>query len=158
MRSVVLAGLVMLAGCEQKGPEQTRSVDLPTDVAVSVTPASAPPPTSQPIGEPPISIPVGNVAKVRHFQALGTEPFWSFEVIGDKLLYSSPEQQTALAIAAKFTNEGKRLRYSAAMDGKPVLLTIESGTCSDGMSDTVYPYKATFTWGDQTQQGCARPK
>lgn len=75
-----------------------------------------------------------------------------------KLIYSSPEVQQGMVIAARFSGEGKRLLFSGTMQGKPVVLTIEPGTCSDGMSDTVYAYKAVFIWGEQTERGCARLK
>ena len=150
MRSALVLGLVVLAGCKQQPADQIVAVDLPDSLA--------PTPEAAATASPVSPLPTANTSEVQHFQALGTEPFWSFDVVGDKLLYSSPEQQTAVAIAAKLTNEGKRMRYSAAMDGKPVVLTIEAGKCSDGMSDTVYSHKASFTWGDQTEQGCARLK
>ena len=83
-------------------------------------------------------------------------------MLDGKLLYTSPEQQTAVAIEAHVTAIGKHgdggLVWEGWMAGKPVTLTIREGQCSDGMSDTVYPYKATFTWGERTEQGCARLK
>ncbi len=154
MRSAVMLGLVVLAGCKEQATDQIVTVDLPTSVA----PAPAATPTAQPAIPPQVSVPAKSAVKNQHFQALGTEPFWSLEVIGDKLLYSSPEQLTAVAITASLSNAGPQLRYTAVMDGKPVVLTIEAGTCSDGMSDTVYSHKASFTWGDQTERGCARLK
>lgn len=141
MRSAVLAGLALLAGCGENSPEQIDTVDV-----VAPEPASSP----------------ASAAGEQTFQALGTEPFWSFEVLDGKLLYTSPEQQTAVAIEAHVTAIGKHgdggLVWEGRMDGKPVILTIREGQCSDGMSDTVYPYKATFTWGERTEQGCARLK
>ena len=92
------------------------------------------------------------------FQALGTEPFWSIEVDGDTLRYSSPENLNGTPIYAVKVKNGGGALYSGKLDVKDVVLIIEPGTCSDGMSDTVYPYKASFTRGDQTQQGCARQK
>lgn len=139
MRSAVLAGLVLLAGCGENLPKQIDTVDVALPESASST-ASA--------------------DQQQRFQALGTEPFWSFDVLDGKLLYTSPEQPTAVAIEAHLTAIGKYgdggLMWEGRMDGKPVTLTIRVGQCSDGMSDTVYPYKSTFTWGDRTEQGCAR--
>ncbi len=150
MRSAVVAGLVLLAGCGQEpakppspSPETSKATIVSSHVSAVVHP-------SAPLVPPPPGL--------THFQALGTEPFWSIDVAPGKLAYSSPEVQPAVAIAATFLTEGKKLRFSGTMDGKPVVLTIEPGTCSDGMSDTVYAYKATFRWGGQTEQGCARLK
>ncbi len=143
MRSaVVLAGLLVLAGCQGETENLLESVSETADETPS--PAAT-------------SVPTGQT-----FQALGTEPFWSIEVLGDKLLYTSPEQQTPVAIAAHMEGMSKHgageLRYVGRMDGKAVVLTIALGICSDGMSDTVYAYTATFTWGERTEQGCARLK
>lgn len=95
---------------------------------------------------------------VQHFQALGTEPFWSLDVLDDQLRYSSPEVLDGKAFPASVKREGQTYRFTGTLDGQAVLLTIEPGQCSDGMSDTSYPYKASFTWGSRTEQGCARLK
>ncbi|MEQ1496929.1 MAG: hypothetical protein ABL912_14365 [Novosphingobium sp.] len=157
MRSgIVLAGLVLLAGCDGGSPQQDKVENL----VITDGPATAPArddsvATAMPT--PPAIKP-----QEKRLQALGTEPFWSFDIQGDRLSYTSPEQLTPVVIEAHLTAMGKHgnggLLYEGLMDGKPVSLMIREGECSDGMSDTVYPYKASFTWGDQTQQGCARVK
>jgi len=91
-----------------------------------------------------------------HFQALGTEPFWDLEVLPGQLRYASPEVLDGKAFAASASRQGNAYSFTGKLDGKAVVLTIEPGQCSDGMSDTIYPYKAAFTWGDRTEQGCAR--
>ncbi len=151
MRSAVLAGLLLLAGCERKPAEQVVTVDLQTETAPAIVPA--------PAVTPEVKQPAPAVAPVaKQFQALGTEPFWSLDVMPGKLRYSSPENLKGTAFSSSETKDGAAVRYTGTLEGKAVTLTIEPGTCSDGMSDTVYPYKATFVWGDQTQQGCARQK
>ncbi len=50
------------------------------------------------------------------------------------------------------------LLYAGQMQGRPIGLTIRAGQCSDGMSDTVYPYKSALTIDGKTEQGCARLK
>ena len=163
MRSAVLAGLMLLAGCGQKAAEPDMvTVDLkgsPTDPPPPAPDHPVPQPAQKPAPAPPSTEPGAVPAQPpQHFQALGTEPFWSFEVLPGKLIYSSPEVQQGMVIAARFSGEGKRLLFSGTMQGKAVVLTIEPGTCSDGMSDTVYAYKAAFRWGEQTESGCARLK
>ena len=164
MRSALLLGLVLLAGC--KPAEQAPAKPDENDLVLTVT-ASDIPPTDQ--VAPPPTVPgerkkqpkvPGADALVRgkRYQALGTEPFWSLEVLPGKLIYTSPEVQPGIAVTYTLTGQGKQLRYSGTLQGKPMVLTIEPGECSDGMSDTVYPYKASFTWGDRTEQGCARAK
>ena len=157
MRSAALAAVLVLAGCDQGPPSKNR--------AEHAAAASAAPVGRSQEAAPPAPAPVQAAAATpnpaeaeKHFQALGTEPFWSLEVLPGKLVYTSPEVQHGVVIAARFSGEGKRLLFSGTMQGKPVVLSIEPGTCSDGMSDTVHAYKAVFTWGAQTEQGCARLK
>lgn len=141
MRSTVLAGLVLLAGCQggQDSAPVTAS-DAPAATA-AVSPV---------LPEPPPNTP--------QYQALGTEPFWSLASSPGSLRYSSPEALDGITFQVTTAFEGEVTRYTGALQGKPVVLEIKPGTCSDGMSDTVYPYKAAFTWGDRTEQGCARLK
>jgi uncharacterized membrane protein len=151
MRSVVLTGMLMLAGCDNGSPaNKVTVVDIrsgePSQIATDQGQSAA------------SSAPVATPAPEQRFQALGTEPFWSLDVTPGKLRYSSPENLKGTTISSSETKDGASVRYTGTLEGKAVALTIEPGTCSDGMSDTVYPYKASFTWGDQTQQGCARAK
>jgi uncharacterized membrane protein len=158
MRRAGLIGLFVLAGCSDNVPDKPLA-----GIEASVTPATAPPSDTS---FAPVAVESSSSANSesaigfaeKHFQALGTEPFWSIEVLSGKLLYTSPDNQVGVAITSRLTSEGKRLHYSGTMDGKAVSLLIESGECSDGMSDTVYAHKATFTWGERTEQGCARLK
>ena len=55
------------------------------------------------------------------------------------------------------TKEGAATRYSGTLDGQPFVLTLTAGTCSDGMSDTVYPLSAALTVNGEQRQGCANP-
>lgn len=94
----------------------------------------------------------------KHFQALGTEPFWSVEVLPGKLRYSSPEQPDGIAFAATASSLGSGYRYAGTIAGAKVMLTITPGKCSDGMSDQTYAYTAALTIGDKAMHGCARVK
>lgn len=173
MRSAVLAGLVLLGGCkpaEQAPAEPSASPTESEDLIGGPNDPPAPPPSppDNPSKVPPTlpgdltkakaPNPIDNLIKGKRFQVLGTEPFWSFDVLPDKLVYTSPEVQPGVAVPFAKTAIGKQVRYSAKLHGKPMVLTIEPGECSDGMSDTVYPYTASFVWGDQTEKGCARLK
>jgi uncharacterized membrane protein len=169
MRSVVLAGFVLLAGCQQaeQAPAEPSQAAVASEAVIDASGSPRDPVPPQPplpptlpgdLNKVPNLIPADGVVKSKHFQALGTEPFWGLEVLSGKLIYTSPEVQLGIAVNYTFSSEGKATRYSGTLQGKPMALTIAPGTCSDGMSDTVYPYKAEFKWGDATQQGCARLK
>jgi uncharacterized membrane protein len=132
MRSAVLA-LLVLAGCEREFPSAKETV------------AAAPAPSS-PVPPP------------GPMQALGVEPFWSFDILPGQLRYSTPENLEGTAFTVRAEALDKGWRFTGTLEGKALALTITSGTCSDGMSDTVYPFKASFTWGERTEQGCAWEK
>jgi uncharacterized membrane protein len=151
MRSVVVLGLAVLAGCDNGSPpNKVTVVDIRSEEPSQIGTSQGQPATS--------SAPVATPAPEKRFQALGTEPFWSLDVMPGKLRYSSPENLTGTTISSSETKDGAAVRYTGTLEDKAVTLTIEPGTCNDGMSDTAYPYKATFVWGNQTQQGCARAK
>ena len=163
MRRAVLAAAVLLMGC---GPSEQAKDASPKITEVTVVPSPSLTPTSVPQETVAASPEIHPSAQLvppppgswRHFQALGTEPFWSFEVAADKLVYSSPEAIKGVTLKASYAADGQGYRYTAMMDGKPLTLLIQPGPCSDGMSDTTYAYTATYTLGAQTERGCARPK
>ncbi|HPB21320.1 MAG: hypothetical protein RL702_324 [Pseudomonadota bacterium] len=149
MRKAAVLALLALVACKPaEQPAAPASPEPQRSPSASPSPAtSTPTPSAQP----------------RRMQALGTEPFWSFEIAGQRLSYTSPEQPSPILIEAQITAVGKHgdggLLYAGQMQGRPIGLTIRAGQCSDGMSDTVYPYKATFTWGDDAAlEGCARER
>lgn len=136
MRSAGLALMLGLAGCGQQpdvAPTQAAAAPVATGSHQAFMPQ-------------------------KPFQALGTEPFWSVEVTAGQMRYSDPENIAGTAFAATEQPEGAAMRYSGTLGGKPVSLLIQPGTCSDGMSDTVYSWQATLTIGDRTERGCARPR
>ena len=88
--------------------------------------------------------------------ALGTEPFWSIAVEPGTLTWSSPEDQSGTLFKARARQDGTAMVYAGTLAGQPLTLRIVPGTCSDGMSDQVYPYSATVTQPSGTLKGCAR--
>jgi uncharacterized membrane protein len=90
------------------------------------------------------------------FQALGTEPFWAVEVTPGRLRYSTPENQEGTDFPARRTIEGEAQVWTGPLEGGQFTLRIAPGTCSDGMSDTVYAYTAMVAFAGETRQGCAR--
>ena len=152
MRSAALAAMLNLAGCDSTAPKD-KAENIPvTDAATDELP---PPVAAQP--DPTTTTSPIAAKTEKHFQALGTEPFWSVEVMTGELRYSSPEV-SGITFAASEAKDGKGVRYSGTMDGKALSLLIEPGKCSDGMSDTVYAWQAALTIVGKTEHGCARAK
>ena len=148
MRKAALTGMLALAGCQQPSDAPQ---PVPSKPAQAVSPSAIPAPSPEPKPRA-ITAPVPQ----KHFQALGTEPFWSVEVLPGQLRYMSPEQPGGITFAATVARSGGATRYAGAMAGAKVSLTIVLGKCSDGMSDRVYAYTAALTIDGLVMHGCAR--
>jgi uncharacterized membrane protein len=93
----------------------------------------------------------------------GTEPFWSMIINRRGITYSTPESRQNFPYVAPITASGRpadvvrvyRLRGSNNVTNT---LIIRKGSCSDGMSDTRYPYSAVYISGNRVLEGCARTK
>jgi uncharacterized membrane protein len=145
MRSGFVVSFALLAACGDKpAQDQPETVNLPG--SLNEVPPMPPVPPGSPEPSPAAT----------RFKALGTEPFWSIEVGSGLLRYSSPENLKGTGFAAIEAPLGKGWRFAGTLESKPVVLVIEPGECSDGMSDTVYAYTARFSWGTQTERGCAK--
>jgi uncharacterized membrane protein len=89
------------------------------------------------------------------FRARGNEPFWSVDVTPSGVVVERPDVQpiTFEYQPLEKTADGARRFVSESPEGK-IDLTLTPGSCSDGMSDTVYGYTAVAKVGDQELKGC----
>jgi uncharacterized membrane protein len=153
MRLSTVWALLALASC--RGPEASddrhATAAGPAQAAASA-PAASPPPSTAPVAPTPAGL-----ALPARFTALGTEPFWAAKVDGARLTYSTPEDQAGQAVAVARTSHGAAVEVAGTLAGKRLTLTLSAGPCSDGMSDTVYPFAVRRRLGDDEQRGCARP-
>jgi uncharacterized membrane protein len=131
MRSAVMLAALALAGCDRGPP--------PRKIVVSEIKREAPAPAPE--------LPM---------QALGTEPFWAVEVTPGRLSYATPENQKGTEFPARRSIEGEAQVWTGTFEGSQFTLRIAPGTCSDGMSDTVYDYTSLVAFAGETRQGCAR--
>ena len=85
----------------------------------------------------------------------GTEPFWNGRVEGDRLLYRTPDNMDGMRVpVSRFAGRGG-LAFNGTLDGRELDLAITPGSCSDGMSDRIYPFVATLQIGGERREGCA---
>ncbi len=84
----------------------------------------------------------------------GTEPFWSIEISGDALVYSTPENIEGDRTSVSRFKGNNGLGFSAVLNGQALEIAVTPGECSDGMSDRLYPYTATVNLGEATLFGC----
>ena len=87
---------------------------------------------------------------------IGTEPFWGATITADAITLSGADRPHVRLAAGErlVTGAGVRWRTQSA-NGDPVEVTLVRETCSDGMSDRVYPFRATVVLGQETLRGCA---
>ncbi len=137
---LVFAGSAALAGCQQDVKMDPASQETATP-QVTATPQQT---AAGPVGE--------------QYLALGTEPFWSVEVSTGRLRYSTPEDIPGAIFAAQRSVGTGGITYTGMLKGAAASLSISDGECSDGMSDTVYAYRAAFTLAGKILNGCARKR
>lgn len=152
IRSLDTVGLVgaalLLAACQaDSAANGTDAATIDREVVATAPANAAAPATPPPLSEPATA----------RYRFTGTEPFWGGTIEGAAILYRTPEDQAGQSIAAAVSKEGAATRYSATLDGQPFILVLTPGTCSDGMSDTVYPLKAALTVQGEQRSGCASP-
>lgn len=94
----------------------------------------------------------------QRFSAIGTEPFWAANVDGARLTYSTPEDSNGKTFPVSRTANATSEELAGLLDGQRFTLIVTAGPCSDGMSDTAYPFSVVRRIGDDTQRGCARPR
>ncbi len=103
-------------------------------------------------------VPAGN-AQARpapRFKVIGTEPFWGIDVDGDRLHFTSMENQAGSMLEAAPDPVGNgRWRWAGEGEAGPFALEIAPGDCSDGMSDRRYAYTANLRIGAKAYRGCA---
>lgn len=146
MRNAPLLALVLLTACSDKSESPDKgTTDLTTAAPLPPAPEAPAARASKPA---PAELPT--------MQALGTEPFWSIKIDAGTLTWSSPDDMPGTSFAAVGKAQDGGWRYTGTLKGETAELVIAPGECSDGMSDTVYPYAARFAWGTQRLSGCAR--
>ena len=125
-------------------------------LAACSDPAPTPPPAPAPPPPAPSAV-FGGLDLSQPFTVRGTEPFWVVAVTPQTLDYSGVDrpQQTA-------ANPGPVISVGAAVYtvttslNNPLVVTLTvDPTCSDGMSETVYPLAAQVQIGSETLTGCA---
>ena len=97
------------------------------------------------------------------FNVVGTEPFWNVKINRNGIVYSSPqvrERKYPYSVPLKAQGRPSDLVRVYQLRGQQsgTLILRKVSSCSDGMSDKVYPYNATLMFGNQVFDGCAEKK
>lgn len=83
------------------------------------------------------------------YRALGTEPFWSLEIDGDRLTLKRPDHKPLIVRAEERSTVIGR-RY----DAPAMRVDVRAMWCSDGMSDNHYPDTVRVVIGHSVLKGC----
>lgn len=131
----------------------------PVFAALAVLALAACSPAEEPALPPeaPQPAPVlGGVDLAQPVRALGTEPFWSVELTGTEMVYTTPEPPEQRAPQPNPLVQGTTATWEAeTADGTALSVTLIATECSDGMSDRTYPLTAMVKLGDLELTGCA---
>lgn len=136
--AVAAAPMLLLAACEQLTPAPAPAPD----------PAPPPPATSSVFG----GLDLGQPFTVR-----GNEPFWAIAVTPALLDYNGVDrpQETAANPGPQVTTAVATYTVTTSLNNPLVVILTIDPTCSDGMSETVYPLAATVVRPGETLTGCA---
>ena len=133
--AVAAAPLLLLAACDQLTP----------------------PPAPDPAPPPATSSVFGGLDLSQPFTVRGNEPFWAIAVTSATLDYNGVDrpQETAANPGPQVTSTVATYTVTTSLNNPLVVILTIDPTCSDGMSETVYPLAATVVRPGETLTGCA---
>lgn len=144
-RTLLFIGVIALSACTSHQSPSSETVPKATE----------PPPPAIAQGSPWEQARARGIA----FRGIGNEPGWLVEVgtgetpaLHAELDYG--ERKIDLAHVQRFSEA--RGYAGTTSDGVEVKLQLQSGDCSDGMSDQTYPVSAKLSVGDKAYAGCGR--
>jgi uncharacterized membrane protein len=101
------------------------------------------------------------LARTDSLRLHGNEPFWSVDITPEGILYRTPENMDGVRFPpAPAQAEGSGRRYSVtstAPESHTLEISVLPGSCSDGMSDSTYPFTVRVVMDQRELRGCGRP-
>ena len=91
------------------------------------------------------------------FVAWGNEPFWAASDTGGGLRLERPGAEALVASSSEARAENGEWIVDGQTPSGLLSLRLVPGACSDGMSDALYAWSATATFGTTTLKGCGFP-
>jgi uncharacterized membrane protein len=168
MRLTTLAASgALLAGCAESAT--TNAIEEANSAKAEAnqqSPAATPTDSEAGPGTPAVApanvsacmIQDGKELRITPVRATGTEPFWSAQVEGRCVTYSTPEDQKGARIWTRFNPGPDGGVWIGSFEGKPFkLITRLRQGCSDGMSDRNYPLDVMLIVRGEQRHGCAAP-
>ncbi len=148
---LLLAALAACGDAPQPADANGAAAAAPKAQSANVAaPQAAQPAPPPPTGTAPMS-PTG-------YGLVGTEPFWGGTVTGTSVRYMVPERQFGDLVQTRRSYGPGTETYTGTFRGRPFVLTLRRGPCSDGMSDRTFAFTATLQVLGETRRGCADPE
>ena len=164
LAAILKGGPAANYGAQTSGPHPAPPADLAKAFVVACEDGAAATAAATSLPKPPLD-PGGpcmmqgdKALAVAPKRAIGTEPFWGAKIEGRCVTYSHPEDQAGTRVWTRYAKAGQVESWTGTLGGKPFVLRIRpEKTCSDGMSDRVYPLAADLVVNGETRKGCAFP-
>ena len=148
MTKQALPLLLLLAACGAAEDDAKQGqLASPPEVANAAAP---PAPAREPTRDSPFSS--------TGYALNGTKPFWGGTVTGTSIRYMTPENQFGDVVDTRLSFAPGREVYRGTLGGRPFVLTLSRGPCSDDMSDRAYVFSAILEVRGETRCGCADPQ
>jgi len=129
---------------------------LATRIALALVMAAAA--GCAPVPPPPRSAGTSPDSWPARIDGAGTEPFWALAIDRQAVRYSSPDEPAGRSGTVVRVGAHGRLVLSGTLAGESLRAELTRETCSDGMSDRVWPFRLAVTLGARTLSGCAAPR
>lgn len=152
MRRALLPVVLVVAACGDRADTPTQA-QRPAEAGQAPAAVVAPAPPRVPAA-PAAGSRAGETAWSQPLDLAGTEPFWAVQIRPSGISFSGPDRPslTGANQGPAASDGGAVWRLTAG--GTPLTIRLRRETCSDGMSDRVYPFAATVTVGDEVLKGC----
>ena len=151
MKFAIASLSLLLVACN---PSQPPAEPVPPADAVAPVASVAPTPSATEAPAAKRAAGQEDADPLTIFRAFGTEPFWNVNVEATRLTYTTPEDQAGVVMEGTRRALPDGVEISGQHDGKPFVLSVSNGTCSDGMSDNTHNLVSTFRHGDLDYKGC----
>jgi uncharacterized membrane protein len=89
------------------------------------------------------------------YNCIGTEPFWNVKIEKAGITYHRMGEEPEVFPYQAAKKQGAGSVYETTVKGRRLVVAITPGECSDGMSDTSYPYSVQVEIDGETLRGCA---
>lgn len=124
------------------------------DVAASATPDTSTGARRDSVARP--AAPAFPMVPGPAFRLVGNEPFWAVHIDSTIIRYTTPDDTSGTRFPpVKPLQLGDTLRWTSSSPQTIIEAWVVPESCSDGMSDRTWPYRASVQVGDRKLQGCA---